>query len=73
MGEWQPIETAPKDGTDILLFIPDFANWPGDARIVSVCWSECGWWQDNGAAGCNTWGHPTHWQHLPTPPEKEPS
>lgn len=69
MTDWQPIDTAPKDGTDVLLFIPDFANYPDSPRVVSALWGDCGWWQDNAAAGCQTWGNPTHWQPLPAAPD----
>lgn len=59
---WQPIETAPKDGSDFLAlceyhrkhhqmvgcFAPDgkFRSWPGRNHY-----------------------HPTHWMPLPAPPE----
>lgn len=55
MSEWQPIETAPRDGTIILSFdtsagIPiDLAHWLN------------GTWRDDG-------GEPTHWMPLPSPP-----
>jgi hypothetical protein len=65
---WRPIETAPKDATDILLFIPDMQNYPDNPRIVSAFWGSCGW-TDNGAVGCQTWGKPSHWMPLPEPPE----
>lgn len=64
---WQPIETAPKIGPDILVYCPH-------GQYV-VCWGGgeyLDWWyvDDNkfgpyplrGAA-------PTHWQPLPPPPE----
>ncbi len=57
MSEWQPIETAPRDGTYILVFVDvwhDVASW------------EAGLW-------LNTYGdhsmNPTHWMPLPAPPK----
>ncbi len=63
MSDWQPIETAPKDGTQILGF--------ADGRMAVVQWWEdfrywslvvCGAYADDG----EWW--PTHWQPLPEPP-----
>lgn len=66
---WRPIESAPKDGTRILLWVENWivASWgwpvPGPA--------DAGEWQiANGA----TWPHegpyaPTHWMPLPPPPQ----
>lgn len=64
---WQPIETAPRDGTDVLAYIPDAYN---KIDIVS--------WQSDGAGG-KAWcrarcvdgleaGQPTRWMPLPAPP-----
>lgn len=62
---WQPIETAPKDGTEILL------SSPKGGAIANGAWIGLGW----------AWPYirrePTHWQLLPAPPalaanEKEP-
>lgn len=45
MSEWQPIETAPKDGTPILLYVPDeidqdnYEKPPQMARHVAIGWS----------------------------------
>ncbi len=62
MSEWQPIETAPKDGTQILVF--------GHGRFA-VAEFRSGEWRDMGDIG---WGGfysevlPTHWMPLPAPP-----
>lgn len=61
---WQPIETAPRDGTQILAwFAPDWR--PAGYAIVS--WSGC-WCYDGGGAGPSCEGV-THWMLLPCPPE----
>lgn len=67
-GDWRPIESAPKDGTHILL-----------SRVSS--WVVVGFWEPNESyrelAG-HDWftGYyhvdPTHWQPRPAPPSKEP-
>lgn len=55
---WQPIDTAPKDGTDILAYL-------GKGRVGVVCWwdSPPGWYSMKSAE------QPTHWKPLPAPPE----
>ena len=73
MDKWQPIETAPKDGTGVLLY----RNMPFSSgevyEVVSVYWAE---WLENWRA-CGTeevvdqYGEPfTHWMPLPAPPEE---
>lgn len=58
---WQPIETAPKDGTRILLFNSyqvRLGYWGGKRP---ACWKE--------DSGRSLWGAPpTHWMPLPAPP-----
>lgn len=60
---WQPIETAPRDGTEILIFIPDC-----DQAVASYQYGDdedmAGWWGDGGFH----YADPTHWQPLPAPP-----
>ena len=60
---WQPIETAPKDGTPILLGAEP--NEDGPFSIILGCWYKDGWY-------CWTpekhiW--PTHWMPLPQSPK----
>lgn len=68
--KWQPIETAPKDGTRVVLFMDDeaiegwfvsgsrFSGW----RIVAMPSHGC---------GCCSYTdpEPTHWMPLPDAPE----
>lgn len=58
--EWQPIETAPKDGTRILTYRQ------GYVENMAVAWSyELGWHPVFG----DIWPNPTHWMPLPSPPK----
>lgn len=68
MAGWQPIETAPKDGTMLLLGGVDFV----DTGSFSV---ETGLWFDSRGPGYEweVWGRgelsPTHWMPTPKPPK----
>jgi hypothetical protein len=77
MSEWQPIETAPKDGTPILIWQPDRDPKPNDGycddhRYAIGYWrlAHPGWtinatpWGNRNSASVN----PTHWMPLPEPP-----
>lgn len=60
MSKWQPIETAPKDGTLVLV-------WDEDTPITAS-WDEGFGWCDNVRG--TYWGFsPTHWMPLPEPPK----
>lgn len=66
MSEWQPISTAPKDGTGILAWIPDWTT------TMVVFWKESRWWMPVGYDGLMSMrGDPpiTHWMPLPEPPK----
>lgn len=74
---WQPIETAPKDGRDILVMIPedsalvpDIAYWDSDkyASNPRPLWSMRKKWLW-GVRWCRE-HQPTHWQPLPEPPQE---
>ena len=62
---WQPIETAPKDGTEVLMFCA-FVD-----EMVTALWSynnwslvQCGVYADDSYL----FSDPTHWMPLPAPP-----
>jgi len=66
MSDWQPIETAPKDGTNVLL------AWPYISRcaIMGYYHPECRQWLEAGAGWTGYSSHypPTHWMPLPALP-----
>lgn len=75
MTEWQPIETAPKDGTAILAFMPDAAE---QFRIMPIEMLDFNdgdgpqWWQADVDDGYPLEVTPTHWMPLPQPPGARP-
>lgn len=67
MTEWQPIETAPKDGTGILA-------WDSYDDHTVVFWSEKAraWVLNVPGSYCADRTHTfTHWMPLPSSPQKE--
>ena len=73
---WQLIETAPKNGRKIILFVPSYRDGYrvciGHYSITehlehgkSVYKEEC-WWTDGSLLGGNP--EPSHWMPLPEPP-----
>lgn len=68
MAEWQLIDTAPKDGTHILLVDAD--DTPLADREVCMGWWAFNEWRDYGNIGCNGQYEyaPTHWMPAPQPP-----
>ena len=70
MSEWKPIETAPKDGTEILLVHRADGKSIRRHRYGVGCYSAM-----NGGSILWDWGWtipPTHWMPLPSPPEPTP-
>jgi hypothetical protein len=60
---WQPIETAPKSGADILIYAGEY----GDAmKVISwrSPWGNWGWYTALGE-----YVTPTHWMPLPAAPD----
>lgn len=78
MSEWQLIETAPKDGSLVMLYLPDsavrpitFARWSSEAhydRFGNRFPSNGDWYEDLGDQGWPIDVDATHWMPLPEPP-----
>ena len=87
--QWQPIETAPKDGTEIFIYrygwpwapVAKWTDYPGNPVLdenEQDTWM-CGWLFDesftpgneDGFLGWSDDEMPTHWSHLPEPPENQ--
>ena len=70
MSQWQPIATAPRDGTAILLYDPDNCI---ESRLQIGQWNDV-WktpgWQSN--MENETLRRTTHWVPLPDPSETTP-
>lgn len=85
MTTWQSIETAPKDGSTVLVWCADLdaSNRPVefDQHIALAHWSGQHWF---GIDGSVAYGYsmgdyfeheayfPTHWMPLPSPPGEDP-
>lgn len=82
MSEWQPIETAPTDGTTILLYgdVAGEINGPAFVPSVSIGYYDYGsgdfsdkgyTWNSMGGDAYSVWVKPTHWMPLPEPPKED--
>jgi hypothetical protein len=58
MSEWQPIETAPRDGQRVLMLTAK--------HYVITGFFSNGWWLSHPGVYQI---HPTHWMPLPEPPK----
>jgi hypothetical protein len=84
MNEWQPIDTAPKDGKPFLAWYPKLKLDDEDEPTDEVCggaqaivtrngdqWDEPDWLEAHGAYYFEDWCFaelPTLWQPLPSDP-----
>ena len=64
--DWQPIETAPRDGTK-------FLAWDGDELLIAW-WCDGGRWISDNLQQYHPgeYENPTHWQPLPSTPPITP-
>lgn len=70
---WQPIETAPKDGSSILAFWACSLNCvpvTGDNCYAMTLWSGGDWISTD--LSDISFSEPTHWMPLPAAPEATP-
>lgn len=72
--EWQPIETAPQDGSNILgahffeTEIEVAQRWIAEIHSYGHdCWTLSGF-DGNISLGSKQYPSPTHWMPLPNPP-----
>jgi hypothetical protein len=79
---WLSIESAPRDGSEVLLCCPTLDNWQRwlTGKIVIGAFMDGRWFSDasceldygyesTGAFLTHEPVHPTHWMPLPKPPE----
>jgi hypothetical protein len=74
--EWKTIETAPKDGTRILVYQDgemEVADWYTHKYPATYTERPDGLYEKNETEGSSWWNanecqHPTHWMPLPAPP-----
>lgn len=59
--DWKPIETAPRDGTAVLVALPG-------VRPVYVSWRSGEWRYPFTVRRLKAY-QPTHWMPLPAPPK----
>ena len=64
MTDWKPIETAPKDGTEVLVW---GYGQMSVAKFISGVHGEWKVYTSDGWYGYDSF--PTHWMPLPKPPE----
>jgi len=69
MSEWQPIETAPKDGTFVVVFAEKNPNGRKVRRASPVCVAAKRGWMGWVATPGDYQVSPTHWLPLPAPPQ----
>ncbi len=69
MSEWQPIETAPRDGTVILVALrpPKYKYRTTWGAVRQVKWLD-GFWKQSNSVTFHP-HEPTDWTPLPEPPK----
>lgn len=72
--QWQPIETAPKDGGSILVYCPNMRIYGKNGNVVITYWQRHAAHDPRYAYGWvglyDDKNEPTHWMPLPQPPKE---
>jgi hypothetical protein len=81
MNEWQPIESAPLDGSTVLVYgewcgeingrTGRFGTFPARWDDGSSDYCGDGWLQVDGTDAYAAWVKATHWMPLPEPPAQQ--
>lgn len=76
VNKWQPIETAPRDGTVFVAVNARGDKWPPNPYMLCFSTAEAEGITYTAEAGWKQVGHdwpsyPTHWQPLPKPPAQK--
>ena len=74
--QWQPIETAPKDGTEVDLWGVNHLHYNKiGVRLNNIAWGRVTDWigreYEDWQTGRGEDFEPTHWMPLPQPPEQD--
>lgn len=77
--QWQPIETAPKDGTELLVYGGEYHYTPFRRALGALNFQVIASWNSRRKRWCvpgtahkhapDDWVTPTHWMSLPEPPK----
>lgn len=70
MREWQSMDSAPQDWTDVLVYSPDHEDYNCGGRFSGFYDPESGQWLTHQPGG-NMPLNPTHWRPLPSAPSGE--
>jgi hypothetical protein len=69
MAAWRPIATAPRDGTVVLVYMPDAL----EPKVALAQWVEDEWtdaWREDGCRPIDA--EPTRWLPVPSLPRQRP-
>lgn len=74
--DWQPIETAPKDGVNVLLLVGgkvDIGWWRQGSHALRAKPVPCWRYRRSLSVTYDRAHPPTHWMPLPEPPNPTPN